>query len=266
MKGLGGIKLRRKEDERGFLIRFTHHTQTQVEKSIRGGIPVTGRGTAVTGAQAPRAAAEITQHLFFSVQLRGSRFGRVGLGPFSAPFRNVAVHVVQPPGVGLLLTNRVRLVTTVSPVPASDVQRGLIPAGVIRRLGSGAAGIFPLSLGRKSIPLLLLSAKPLAEFLRLMPRDMLDRQIVAFKKAGVGSHDLLPLLLRHLGHPDSKSSLKCDLALRLVGNAVRLSFGAAHGKRARWNEDQFHAYGVRDCRTGLSPAGGELGHQEHHHR
>ena len=82
-----------------------------------------------------------------------------------APLGDVAVHVVKPPGVGLLLADRLRLLGVLD-VPG--VLAELAP-GRRRRiggLGAGAAGVFPLGLGRQAIDLARLGRQPAAIFHR----------------------------------------------------------------------------------------------------
>ena len=57
------------------------------------------------------------------------------------------MHVVQPPGVRLLLAYRVRLALRVVVVPRVLAQPSLVVAEAVLRRASRPAGIFPLRLG-----------------------------------------------------------------------------------------------------------------------
>src|SRR5207245_457002 len=73
-----------------------------------------------------------------------------------------AVHVIQAPGVRLLLANLVRQVLGVLVVPGIVVQLGRI---VAEEVGSGRAGparIFPLGLGREAVGFAGLDREPAA--------------------------------------------------------------------------------------------------------
>src|SRR4051812_12096473 len=72
----------------------------------------------------------------------------VGVGQVmvQAPLGHVAVHVVEPPRVGLLLADMHRLLGVID-VPGVLLERGGMVAPGIGRFGAGAAGIFPFGLG-----------------------------------------------------------------------------------------------------------------------
>src|SRR3712207_4803395 len=70
----------------------------------------------------------------------------LGVVDVPAPLPDVAQHVEQPPGVGLLAAHRVQSSRRVAAVP-----RDIVELPVPRGAGPGAAGVLPLGLSGKSI-------------------------------------------------------------------------------------------------------------------
>src|SRR4051794_25778368 len=70
----------------------------------------------------------------------------LGVVDVPAPLPDVAQHVEQPPGVGLLAAHRVQSSLRVAAVP-----RDIVELPMPRCAGPGAAGVFPLGLSRKPI-------------------------------------------------------------------------------------------------------------------
>ena len=66
--------------------------------------------------------------------------------PILAPLPHVPVHVIQPPGVRLLLAHRMRLAARVLVIPGVFAQLRLVVPKAIPRLAPRPAGIFPLRL------------------------------------------------------------------------------------------------------------------------
>ena len=64
--------------------------------------------------------------------------------PILAPLPHVPVHIIQPPGVRLLLAHRMRLAVRVARIPGVLAKPSLIVAEAILRRASGPTGIFPL--------------------------------------------------------------------------------------------------------------------------
>src|SRR5580692_3897584 len=85
-----------------------------------------------------------------------------------APLHDVAVHVVQAPGVRLLgadFVGRALLVQFIGgilAVPGVIVEFGRIVAETVSGLAAGAAGVFPLGLGRQAVGLAGLLREPFA--------------------------------------------------------------------------------------------------------
>src|SRR5262245_64838727 len=79
-----------------------------------------------------------------------------------APLRDVAVHVVQAPGVGLLLADLLGRPLGVALEPGVLSQLARIVAEVIGRRRAGPAGPLPLGLGRQTIDLARLLRQPTA--------------------------------------------------------------------------------------------------------
>src|SRR5688500_1912070 len=70
----------------------------------------------------------------------------LGVVDVPAPLPDVAQHVEQPPGVGLLAAHRVRSSLRVAAVP-----RDIVELPVPRGAGPGAAGVLPLGLSGKPV-------------------------------------------------------------------------------------------------------------------
>src|SRR5205807_2397098 len=89
-------------------------------------------------------------------------------------FPDVAVHVVNAPGIRQLLTAGMELAARVAAVPADLVQIGDGVATVVSRGRAGPARIFPLRLGRQLHRPTRLFAEFLAELLCILPRNVVD--------------------------------------------------------------------------------------------
>src|SRR5262245_9907461 len=87
--------------------------------------------------------------------------------PIPDPFPDVAVHIKEPPWVGLEASNRSGPIgdqvaaTAVAPAELRTkvgklriaAERGLVVAETVAGLGAGARGIFPFGFGRQPIRL-----------------------------------------------------------------------------------------------------------------
>src|SRR5207253_2302672 len=120
-------------------------------------------GGAATALRAvgPRAAPDDVRVAGLRRQVHRARRGAarpgggVGVGPVlvEAPLPDVAVQVVQAPGVGLLPADRVGGLVGVLRVPGVLAEAvGGVAEGV-RRAGAGAAGVLSLGLGRQAVGL-----------------------------------------------------------------------------------------------------------------
>ena len=110
------------------------------------------RRAAVGGGVAPRAAAKHARRAGRRPRRvdRGRLLVVVPVVPIGAPLPDVAVHVVQSPGVRLLLAHRMRLAAGVALEPTVLRQLGFAIAKTIPRCRARAAGVFPLCLGRQA--------------------------------------------------------------------------------------------------------------------
>ena len=106
----------------------------------------------------------------FGGDFAGELFVVIGIVLIEAPFGDVAVHVVEAPGVGLFLADFLILQIAVVAEPRVFAEfRGVITEGVSGGR-SGAAGVFPLGFGRQAIEVAGLCAEPLAIFVGGMLR------------------------------------------------------------------------------------------------
>ena len=90
--------------------------------------------------------------------------GEVGLVGVDGPFGDVAMHVIEAPGVGLFEAHF--LVGEVAVVDEPGILRELrdIVAEGVGGGGSGAAGVFPFCFGGEAVEVSRLGGEPLAKF------------------------------------------------------------------------------------------------------
>ncbi len=211
----------------------------------------------------------------------GERLVGVGDVVIEAPLGDVAVHVVQAPGIGLLLADLLGLLGVVDVPGVLAELLGVVAPGV-GGLGAGAAGVFPLGLGGQAIDLAGLLGEPAAVFHRGVVGDADDRLAVAAEAEGLvgvgrgragdgvglllglglpGEVDLLPgLLLQVEREGEQVVFLPGDLALAhpergdldgvlraLVLAALLLARRAAHGEGAAGDRQHLELHvGPRD--------------------
>src|SRR5262249_36515587 len=129
--------------------------------------------------------------------------GPPGVG---APLPDVAMHVVQAPGVGLLAAHRRVVAGGVALEPSAGAPRLPVVAETVVAGRPGPAGILPFRLRRQADHLLVADQLPLAQLDRhlgaevvgLLPAHHLDGVARALPAAGVLAHHRLVKLLRHL--------------------------------------------------------------------
>lgn len=134
--------------------------------------------------------------------------------PVCAPLPHVAAHVAEAQFVAFFLADRVstavvgldlvqtpitrkRLIAGVFPIPSHLLR--VVAARVFCHSGrtSASGRVLPLGLGGQAICLVCHPVKGLQKILHIVPTDLFHWQVVAFEMAGVGTHDLSPLRLRH---------------------------------------------------------------------
>src|SRR3712207_3970467 len=113
----------------------TGDAEADVVDSEGGMTPAPHRGPTAPVLVAPTTAAE---HSVGAVHL--------GVVEVPAPLPDVAQHVEQPPGVGLLAAHRVQSSLRIAAVP-----RDIVELPIPRGAGPGAAGVLPLGLSRKPV-------------------------------------------------------------------------------------------------------------------
>lgn len=113
-------------------------------------------------------------------------FGNGLRWPIVNPFFDVAVHVIQTPGVRRRLpyNGRDRLGRRIPALRRVFQKRGRQGvAGVEVRLGSRPRGVFPLRFRGQPVGLVLFLRQPLAKLVCVRPTDKHDRFVVFFCKA-----------------------------------------------------------------------------------
>src|SRR5690606_3158280 len=104
----------------------------------------------VPGAAPDRVRIQLLARIVERIILRRPRV-EVRLVEIGRPLGDVAVHVVQPEGVGLLLSADVRLSVAVRPVPGVLVERRRVVAERVGRRRAGPCGVLPLRFGRQTV-------------------------------------------------------------------------------------------------------------------
>ncbi len=94
------------------------------------------------------------------------------------------MHVVETPGIRLLLADRLRLLGVLDEPGVFAEGREIVAEGVGGR-GPGAAGVLPFGLGRQAIGLARLGREPAAVFHRRVVRDADDRLPLAPEPEGL---------------------------------------------------------------------------------
>src|SRR5581483_10273601 len=112
-----------------------------------------------------------------AVRILGRRHGiKRPVVAVGTPLPDVAVHVIQPPGIGSIGADAGRSIVSRPGDPR--LLPGQVVAGAICGLGAGSAGIFPLGLGRQAIAtasrlFLGQRRKPFTELHRVFPGDVI---------------------------------------------------------------------------------------------
>ncbi len=172
------------------------------------------------------------------------------------------MHVVEAPGIGLLLPDRVRGSAGVGRVPGVLGQLAHAAAEAVLAARAGPAGIFPLGLRGQPIPigvevahprvLVVAGFEPLGQRPvvavegRIGPVDLLQRMAGPFEVRRVGDLMLPEFFLHDLVaiHPEG---LKVHLMRRLLVSRARV---AAHLERPAWDKHHLDAALGRDDHGG----------------
>jgi len=91
--------------------------------------------------------------------------------PIGTPFPDIAMHVIKPPGIRMLQSNRMQLAVRVVVILGMLVQTVRFIAEVPMRLGVGATRILPLGLGWQPVRFSCQPAEPFAIGAGVMPRN-----------------------------------------------------------------------------------------------
>src|SRR5690606_4780763 len=138
----------------------------------------------VPGAAPDRVRIQLLARIVERIVLRRPRV-EVRLVEIGRPLGDVAVHVVQPEGVGLLLSADVRLSVAVRPVPGVLVERRRVVAERVGRRRAGPCGVLPLRFGRQTVLPSGASREPLTVLRRRVLRDADDRLVVLAPPPGL---------------------------------------------------------------------------------
>ena len=118
------------------------------------------------------------------------------------------MHVIQAPGVWLLLAHRMRLVAAVLVIPGVVAQLGFVVTEAVSALAARLTGVFPLAFRRQP------ATGPPAEDLGFFPRHTHDRLLGIVELAvaplarrldlGIGLQEPLVFLIRDLVFPQQE--------------------------------------------------------------
>src|SRR5205807_1225654 len=124
-----------------------------------------GGGAAVAHVVVPAAAAQDAGGAASGTGRVGFRAFLVIVGgvPVGRPLEGVAMHVVEAPGIGLLLADRVRLESGVPSEPGVLNQVLVVVAEAELALCAGPAAVFPLGFRGQGVLLALFLAEPIAK-------------------------------------------------------------------------------------------------------
>src|SRR4029077_6556897 len=152
----------------------------------------------------------------------------VGAAPVSHPLVDVAVHVVETPGIGLLRADSMGFILRVPVIPGVLIETFLI---VSERPGGPAAGtgrVLPLRLSRQ------VATEALAGRLRVVPTDAARRQggLICLIRA-----EAAILLVGDLGLADPALAQGNLVGGVLIGKSLRIVGRRAHGESPRADVD-----------------------------
>src|SRR5207248_3209225 len=117
----------------------------------------------------------------------------VGVVPVLAPLADIAVHVIQTPGIRREASHR-RRPFPVDPLLATPVGTGASVADLVRanrfspeerRGGAGPASILPLRLGRQVVRLAITLPQLSEKVLAVPPGHAFHREVLVLEVAGV---------------------------------------------------------------------------------
>ena len=127
------------------------------------------------------------------------------------PFADVAVHIVQPPGIGFLRADLLVFEITVTIVPGVVVEHRWIIPKTVRCSGARTAGVLPLCLGRQPV---------------IMP--------------GLGCEPFAVNVGRMLRHADRGKAIRAHAKTHLDVRRGRPGHGIGNGVKFRFESAQLH--------------------------
>src|SRR6516162_6776920 len=155
------------------------HPQQAESKIVAAGV---GRQTAATRRPAAPGVVLPATAPINSVRVRARTRRALGVShrlcwilsvPVLYPLVDVAVHIIQPPGIGLELPYWVGLAISVCFVPGMFAQLIAVVPKTVDRRGPGAACILPFGLRRQTVALNPSCLQPSNKFFHILPGDHL---------------------------------------------------------------------------------------------
>src|SRR5262249_21697679 len=129
----------------------TEYTEAEAGQARVGRVEVALRRPAVAGEGAPATASVYPVRVARGPLRVGNLVHLVGTVPVLDPFPDIAVHVIQTPGVRLALPHRMRSARGVVAIPGIVPQLARLVTKAIGRSRPGARGVLPLCLGGQAI-------------------------------------------------------------------------------------------------------------------
>ncbi len=157
-----------------------------------------------------------------------------------APLRDIAVHIMKTPLIGLFPAHRMQSARAVAGVPPHVVE--LACSGKWQMV-AGAAGVFPLGLGGQSVEPTIRRTQPLAEGHRVAPGHPVHRQPRIFR-AGNGrqaTHNATVLTASHLRSAEPERLGDVDEMYDFIQSESRFVVVTAHAESPGRHSNELHA-------------------------
>ena len=157
------------------------------------------------------------------------------------------MHVVEPPGIRLLLSYRMRFLFGIVAIPRVLSKTRRVISKTVPRRSSRTVGVLPLGFGRQAIGHRFFGCKSLAELHRVFPRHLLHWVTGTFEVAWILPHHFLVFRLRYFVYTKVERLGDPNLVLRFRPVICIIDrLGRAHHELACRDQLQLHADSVGD--------------------
>src|SRR6266540_4206494 len=227
------------------LLNHSHQAKAVTPGAMVGWVSIAIRRPAEAGVVVPTAApmrpiqADKGPH-----RLHCSACGG-GLIPVLHPLPDIAMHVIESPGIRLYLPSWVCPIVSIVPIPGIQTELARILAKAPSCRGPDASCVLPLCLRRQAVhhPAFL-GVEPTDACLHVVPGDLFHRSVgMAGEAAGIAPHHPLPPPLRHLVLAKIKGLYNTH-RLYWLFMSPSLAVVRPHLKRPCRDEHELHAQAV----------------------